>query len=129
MPAIPSAYQLLEIAYIPPSAPSSSTSITEMTACVFHLKQEFALTKQKVDGRPATSGGSARAVRLKYSYHEDLTRDTFMDIKELLAEDCVAACWTVAVGGHLHLKLSIDPDSVPRVKSVYGTKEDILRPK
>jgi hypothetical protein len=124
MPAIPSAYQLLEIAYIPPSAPSSSTSITEMTACVFRLKQEFAR-----DGRPATSGGSAHPVRLKCPYHDHHRRDTFMDMKKLVAEDCVAACWTVAVGGHLHMKLSIDPDSVPRVKSVYGTKEDILRPK
>jgi hypothetical protein len=122
IPAIPSGYQLVEIAYTPPSALSSSASITEMTAYVFRLRQEFALA-----GRPATSGGSAHHVRLKYLYHDHLTRDTFMDMKELLAEDCVAACWTV--GGHLHLKLSIDPDSVPSVMSVCGTKEDILRPK
>jgi hypothetical protein len=59
-----------------------------------------------------------------YPFYEDLTRDNFMKLKALAADQRVSACWSI--GGQLRYRLTSHPDVVRRVKSVYDSVDSIL---
>jgi hypothetical protein len=52
-----------------------------------------------------------------YPFYEDLTRDNFLKMKALAANQHVLACWSV--GGQLCFTLASNPDIVSHVKLVY----------
>jgi hypothetical protein len=61
---------------------------------------------------------------MQFPFYEDLTRDNFLKMKALAADQRVTACWSV--GGQLRFRLSTSPEVVHRVKSVYDSVDAII---
>jgi hypothetical protein len=92
-----------------------------------HLKQTLFLFKKEFSPKaPSTSSSSPshRGPRMLYPFYEDLTRDNFMKLKALAADQRVSACWSV--GGQLRYRLASHPAVVRCVKSVYDSVDSIL---
>ena len=84
---------------------------------LFKFRKEFAV-------RTATASASSAPPRYRYPFNDDLTRDTYIKMKELNDDKRVEFCWSTA--GQLRVKMS-DSGVIKRVFNVYATNDEILR--
>jgi hypothetical protein len=125
--SIPTLQSSIETAHILPGKPNSPKPIIvrfysrNLKQTLFRFKKEFS---PKPTSSSAPTSTSQRTPRLLYPFYEDLTRDNFMKMRALAADQRVSACWTV--GGQIRFRLISNPETVHRVKSVYDTVDTIL---
>jgi hypothetical protein len=62
--------------------------------------------------------------RYAYPFHDDLTKDSFVKMKQLQGDPRVQSCWSA--GGALRYKLT-DCNVIRRVPSVYLSNDEILK--
>jgi hypothetical protein len=124
--AVPSLHEAIETAHILPGKPNATKPvIVRFTSR--HLKQTLFTFKKEFSPKippSSTSTPSARGPRMLFPFYEDLTRDNFLKMKALAADQRVTACWSV--GGQLRYRLTSNPEIVRRVKSVYDSVDTIL---
>jgi hypothetical protein len=127
--SIPALHSSIETAHILPGKPNSPKPIIvrffsrHIKQTLFHFKKEFA-PKLPTISSSSSSSTSQRSPRQLYPFYEDLTRDNFLKMKALAADQRVSACWSV--GGQIRYRLANNPDIVHRVKSVYDSVDTIL---
>jgi uncharacterized coiled-coil protein SlyX len=117
---VPSCYEAIEMAHPLPGRGDKPKPIIvrffnrNIKALLFKHRKEFP-TKTTADG-----------ARPKYShpFHDDLTRDTFLKLKQMQADPRIQSCWST--GGSLRYKL-VDSEIVKRVPSVYLSNDEILK--
>jgi hypothetical protein len=124
---IPTIQSAIETAHILPGKPNSPKPII-VRFFSRHLKQILFLFKKDFSPKPPSSSISSspsqRTPRHLYPFFEDLTRDNFMKMRALAADQRVSACWSV--GGQIRFRLTSNPEIVHRVKSVYDSVDNIL---
>jgi hypothetical protein len=124
--AVPSLHAAIETAHILPGKPNSAKPII-VRFTSRHLKQTLFTFKKEFSPKippSSSSTPSPRGPRMMFPFYEDLTRDSFLKMKALAADQRVTACWSV--GGQLRYRLVTSPEIVRRVKSVYDSVDTIL---
>lgn len=127
--SIPPLHSTIETAHILPGKPNSPKPVIvrffsrHIKQTLFHFKKEFA-PKLPSTSPSTSSSPSQRSPRQLFPFYEDLTRDNFLKMKALAADQRVSACWSV--GGQIRYRLVSNPDNVHRVKSVYDSVDTIL---
>jgi hypothetical protein len=112
---VPSCFETIEMAHPLPGRSDRPKPIIvrffnrNIKAVLFRHRKEFAT---KVDER------------YKYPFHDDLTRDNFIKMKQLQADPRVHSCWST--GGSLRYRLN-DSNVIKRVTSIYMSNDDILK--
>lgn len=129
---IPGFDQLFETAHVLPGKNGSHKPIIarfynrNLKSICFRYRKDHAPRESNVgvSGRGATaSEGSERAARLRFPFHDDLTRPALFLLKALQGHEKVQACWSI--NGQLRYKLK-NSDTVKKVKSVFDHVDDIL---
>jgi hypothetical protein len=121
--AVPSCYEMVEMAHTLPGPSGRPKPIIvrffnrNLKSLLFRHRKEFA-------PKTATDGNNSKQ-RYLYPFQDDLTRDTYVKMKQLQSDSRVYACW--ATSGSLRFKLSENGD-IKRVPSVYLSNDDILKP-
>jgi hypothetical protein len=125
--AVPSLHATIETAHILPEKPNTAKPII-IRFTSRHLKQTLFTFKKKFSPKIPLSSSSTPSSpcgpRMMFPFYEDLTRDSFLKMKALAADQRVTACWSV--GGLLRYRLFTNPEIVRRVKSVYDSVDTIL---
>jgi hypothetical protein len=115
---VPTCFEMIEMAHPLPGANNKPKPIIvrffnrNIKALLFKFRREYA-TKTN-DAKP----------RYTFPFHDDLTRDTFIKLKQLQADPRVQSCWST--GGSLKFKLE-GSNVIQRVSSVYLSNDDILK--
>jgi hypothetical protein len=129
--AIPTLHEAIETAHILPGKPNSPKPIIarftsrHLKQTLFSFKKDFSpKIPSSSSSSSSSSPSSTRGPRMLFPFYEDLTRDNFLKMKALAADQRVTACWSV--GGQLRFRLSNSPEVVRRVKSVYDSVDKIL---
>jgi hypothetical protein len=118
--SVPSCYDMIEMAHPLPGKPGAPKPIIvrffnrNLKAVLFKHRRQFALKTEANGQRP----------RYNHPFHDDLTRDTFIKMKQLQQDPRVHSCWST--GGSLRYRLA-DSDTINRVKSVYLSNDEILK--
>jgi hypothetical protein len=126
---IPSLHEAIETAHILPGKPNSPKPIIarftsrHLKQTLFTFKKDFS-PKIPSPSSSSSSSSSVRGPRMQFPFYEDLTRDNFLKMKALAADQRVTACWSV--GGQLRFRLANSPETVRRVKSVFDSVDTIL---
>jgi hypothetical protein len=81
---------------------------------LFRHRKEFAKMIALADSK----------TKYMYPFVDDLTRDNYLKIKKLQADERVHSCWSS--GGSLRYKL-VNSDTIKRVQSIYMSNDDILK--
>jgi hypothetical protein len=125
--SIPPLHAAIETAHILPGKPNTPKPIIvrftsrHLKQTLFTFKKEFS---PKTPSSTTSSSTPSRGPRMQFPFYEDLTRDNFLKMKALAADQRVTACWSV--GGQLRYRLVSSPEVVRRVKSVYDSVDVIL---
>jgi hypothetical protein len=125
--SIPSLRETIETAHILPGKPNSPKPIIarftsrHIKQTLFTFKKDFS---PKILSPSPSTPSTSRGPRMQFPFYEDLTRDNFLKMKALAADQRVTACWSV--GGQLRFRLSTSPEIVHRVKSVYDSVDAII---
>ena len=64
-----------------------------MRSLVFRYRKNFAPREEKTAG---PSGGAVKAPKMKYSFFEDLSKETYAKLTEIKREPEVQSAWTVS---------------------------------
>jgi hypothetical protein len=127
--SIPTLQNTIETAHVLPGKPNTPKPVIvrffsrHVKQTLFRFKKEFS-PKPPTLSTSSSSSPSQRSPRQLYPFYEDLTRDTFLKMRALAADQRVSACWTV--GGQIRFRLTSNPDVVHRVKTVYESVDAIL---
>jgi hypothetical protein len=117
--AVPTCFEMIEMAHLLPGKSDRPKPIIvhffnrNLKTVLFKHRKEFAATVKE-----------GQRTRYLHPFHDDLTRDTFVKMKQLQADQRVHSCWST--GGALRFKL-VDGDIIKRVPSVYMSNDDILK--
>jgi hypothetical protein len=117
--AVPACFEMIEMAHPLPGKSDKPKPIIvrffnrNLKAVLFRHRKEFAATVKE-----------GQRTRYLHPFHDDLTRDTFVKMKQLQGDQRVHSCWST--GGTLRYKL-VDSDIIKRVPSVYMSNDDILK--
>jgi hypothetical protein len=118
--SIPSCYDMIKMAHPLPGRGDAPKLIIvrffnrNLKAVLFKHRRQFAI-KTEVDGQ---------RLRYHHPFYDDLTRDTFIKMKQLQQDPRVHSCWST--GGSLRFRLA-DSNTICRVKSVYLSNDEILK--
>jgi hypothetical protein len=117
--SVPSCFDMIEMAHPLPGKSDRPKPIIvrffnrNLKAVLFKHRKEFATTVKE-----------GQRTRYLHPFHDDLTRDTFVKMKQLQGDQRVHSCWST--GGALRYKL-VDCSIIRRVPSVYMSNDDILK--
>jgi hypothetical protein len=123
--SVPACYEMIEMAHTLPGRNDKPKPIIvrffnrNLKTVLFRHRKEFA---PKVEH--AGSGHTQQKSSYRFPFHDDLTKDSYVKMKQLQADDRVLSCWST--GGALRLKLA-DSGEIRRVPSVYLSNDDILK--
>jgi DNA-binding Lrp family transcriptional regulator len=115
----PSCYEMIEMAHPLPGRGDKPKAIIvrffnrNIKSLLFRHRKEFAVK----------TGDGPRA-RYAFPFHDDLTKDSFVKMKQMQDNPRVQSCWSA--GGSLRYKL-VESDVIRRVPSVYMTNDEILK--
>ena len=123
---IPSCEELVEMAHILPARKEGNKPIIlrfysrYMRSLIFKHRKNFAPR----DTRTPNSGtGTDKPPRMKYSFFEDLSRETYAKLSEIKGLPDVLSAWTVS--GSIRFKTK-NSDTVYKVKSLSDTYESLV---
>lgn len=120
--SFPTREEVIEVAHILPGKSTNNPILCKLRKPLYHqlilqLKKDFA------PRAPApASRDDKRPGPLLYPIFEDATRDTFLFMKKLAADDRVLASWIS--GGTVRYRLRSAEDTVHRVRSIYAPFEN-----
>jgi uncharacterized protein YhaN len=131
LPSLPTAEEVLERAHILPTRKDGPKPIIarfycrDMRALVFKLKKQYAPRATPTEQR--TRGDNQQQQqqqgRLLFQIFDDLTKPTFLKMKQIGDDSRVEQCW--AANGQLKFKLT-GCSQIRRVISVFDTIDNII---
>jgi hypothetical protein len=116
---VPSCFEMIEMAH---PLPGKSDRPKPVIVRFFNRNLKAILFKHRKEFAASTDDG--QRARYRYPFHDDLTRDTFLKMKQLQADPRVDSCWST--GGALRYKLT-GSTIIKRVHSVYMSNDDIIK--
>ena len=126
IPAVPKCDDLLEMAHILPAKKDSNKPVIVrfysrfMRSLVFRYRKNFAPREEKTAG---PSGGAVKAPKMKYSFFEDLSKETYAKLTEIKREPEVQSAWTVS--GSIRFKTK-NSEQIYKVQSLSESFADIV---
>jgi hypothetical protein len=125
---IPSCDSLLETAHILPGKGPNKPIIARFFSrywrgVIFRYRRNYCPKAETSSSANTRSNAASASSRPAYSIFEDLTSNTFRQLKEFKKDERVQSVWTV--NGIIKFKLS-NSDIIHKVSSIHETIDDIL---